>query len=98
MTDWKLGTDVATSVELVRDLPRGSTVVDVGCFGWVLGDVTLRNCVTLIGVDQGEPPGRPEHARFVFGSNGRIDLPDDSCDLAIAGHVLEHVADATAFA
>ena len=98
MADWKLGTHVPTSVELVRDLPHGSTVVDVGCLGWVLGDATLKSGVTLIGVDQVEPPGRPEHARFVFGSNGHIDLPDDSCDLAIAGHVLEHVTDGTAFA
>lgn len=98
MPEWKLDTNVPTSVELVRDLPRGSTVVDVGCFGWVLGEATLKNGVTLIGVDQVEPPGRPKHARFVFGSNGRIELPDDCCDLVVAGHVLEHVADGTAFA
>jgi len=98
VADWKIDSKVPTSVELVGDLPRGSTVVDVGCFGWVLGDATLKNGVTLIGVDQVEPAGRPEHARFVFGSNGQFDLPDDCCDLAVAGHVLEHVADGTSFA
>ena len=82
----------------MRDLPRGSTVVDVGCFGWVLGDASAGAGVTLIGADQVEPPGRPAHARFVHGSDGRIDLPDDSCDLAVAGHVLEHVANGTEFA
>ena len=98
MSEWKVGSRVPTSVELVKDLPRGSTVVDVGCFGWALGDATLTSGVTLIGVDQVEPPGRPDHARFVFGSDGRIDLPDDCADLVVAGHVLEHVADGPALA
>jgi SAM-dependent methyltransferase len=98
MSDWKLEKSVPASVELVRDLPRGSTVVDVGCFGWVLGDATAQNGVTLIGTDQVEPPGRPAHAKFVLGSNSKIDLPDDCCDFVVAGHVLEHVSDGTAFA
>jgi SAM-dependent methyltransferase len=96
--EWKLGSVVLPSVDLVGDLPRGATVVDVGCFGWVLGEPTAANGVALIGVDQVEPPGRPAHAKFVYGSNAQIDLPDDCCDLVVAGHVLEHVPDGTAFA
>ncbi len=98
MSDWQLGRLVPTSVELVRNLPRGSTVVDVGCFGWVLGEATAQNGVTLIGTDQVEPPGRPAHAKFVIGSNSKIELPDDCCDLVAAGHVLEHISDGIAFA
>ncbi len=95
---WELEPAVPTSVELVKDLPRGATVVDVGCFGWLLGEATAHGGITLIGVDQVEPPGRPGHARFVHGSGSTIDLPDDSCDLAVAGHVLEHVQDGIGFA
>lgn len=98
MSDWKLEKTVSGSAEQVLRLPKGTTVVDVGCFGWVLGDATLKAGVTLIGTDQVEPPGRPAHARFVLGSNSTIDVPDDSADLVVAGHVLEHVADGTAFA
>ena len=52
----------------------------------------------MIGLDQVEPPGRPEHARFAHASGSVFDLPDDCCELAVAGHVLEHVSDGIGFA
>jgi len=86
-----------TAVNLVRSLARGATAADVGCYGWLLSEVTRESDVHYIGVDRAEPPERPSHARFVRASHGSIDLQDDSCDLVVAGHVLEHVTDPIAF-
>jgi len=96
--EWTVDSGCPTSIELVRSLPRGATVADVGCHGWLLGEATQARGVRYVVVDRFEPPRRPAHARFVRGSNACIDLPDDACDLAVAGHVLEHVADAIEFA
>src|SRR4051794_187353 len=87
-----------TSVDLVRSLPRGATVADVGCHGWLLGQASLASGVHYVGVDRVEPPQRPAHALFARGSNASIDLPDESCELVVAGHVLEHVTEAIEFA
>jgi SAM-dependent methyltransferase len=86
-----------TSVNLVRSLPRGATVVDIGCYGWLLGEATKTHGLQYIGVDRAEPPERPSHARFVRTLGASIDLRDDSCDLVVAGHVLEHVTDPIGF-
>lgn len=96
--NWTIEGECSQSVALVRSLPDGATVADVGCYGWLLGDAALASGATYIGVDQVEPPGRPTHARFVRGSDSTIDLPNDTCDLVVAGHVLEHVFDGVAFA
>jgi hypothetical protein len=96
--EWRLGHTVPTSVELVRTLPNNAVVADVGCFGWVLGEAVKALDGTLIGIDQVEPPGRPDHARFAYGSDSTFDVESDSCDLVVAGHVLEHVPNGTAFA
>lgn len=95
---WRVEAVCPTSVDLVQALAKDSVVVDIGCFGWRLSEAALASGAVLIGVDQVEPPGRPSHARFVHSSDSVIDLPDDSCDLVVAGHVLEHVADAVRFA
>ena len=49
---------------LIELLPAGRTVVDVGCFGWLLGAACARRQCVYIGVDRHEPPGRPAHARL----------------------------------
>ena len=95
--EWKVGKVCPRSVDLVRALAPGSTVADIGCYGWLLGEASAASGATLIGVDHAEPPGRPPHARFEHGSNTKIDLDDDSCDVVIAGHVLEHVFDGIGF-
>ena len=87
-----------TAIEFVGQLPPGALVADIGCYGWLLGEVAQARGVTLIGVDRREPPGRPPHARFAHGADATIDLPDDCCDLVVASHVLEHVADGVALA
>jgi SAM-dependent methyltransferase len=95
---WTIDPVCPSSTHWVSQLPPASTVADIGCFGWLLGDATLASGATLIGVDQAEPPGRPAHAKFAHGSGPVIDIPDDACDLVVAGHVLEHVLDGVAFA
>jgi SAM-dependent methyltransferase len=89
----RVGRSCPAATDLVRALPRGAVVVDFGCYGWLLDEPTRRGGVQYVGVDRDEPPGRPSHARFVSVSGSAIDLPDDHCDLAVAGHVLEHVAE-----
>ena len=96
--DWNLGKAVPSSVELVHTLRRGSTVADVGCLGWVLGEAVETIGGRLIGIDQVEPSGRPAHAAFALGSDSTFEVESDSCDLVVAGHVLEHVPNGTAFA
>lgn len=95
--EWTLGRQVPTSVELVGTLRAGSVVADVGCLGWVLGDAVKAIGGTLIGIDQVEPPGRPNHATFAPGSDSTFKVESDSCDLVVAGHVIEHVPNGTAF-
>lgn len=92
-----VGRSCPAATDLVRALPRGASVVDVGCHGWLLDESAFAAGVHYLGVDRVEPPGRPPHARFVRASGGAIDLPDDHCELAIASHVLEHVADPIEF-
>jgi SAM-dependent methyltransferase len=70
----------------------------VGCHGWLLGEASFAGGIDYVGVDRVEPPGRPAHARFARGSGASLELPDDSCDLVVAGHVLEHVATPVEFA
>jgi SAM-dependent methyltransferase len=98
MNGWKVESCCPTSVELVRSMPSRSIIADIGCHGWLLAEaVHATEGVSLIGVDRSEPSGRPEHASFAKCSDSAIDLPDDSCDLVVAGHVLEHVVDGVAF-
>jgi len=89
---WSVGSSCPTSLELVQALPRGARVADIGCHGWLLGEASLAAGADYVGVDRVEPPERPDHARFARGCDASIELPDDSCDLVVAGHVLEHVA------
>jgi SAM-dependent methyltransferase len=74
-------------------LPSNATVLDVGCYGWRLAGTAHR----LIGIDRVEPPGRPAGVAFATMHGARIDLPDDTGDLTVASHVLEHIAEPVAF-
>jgi SAM-dependent methyltransferase len=82
---------------LIDRLPRGRTVVDVDCFGWLLGAACVRRQCAYIGVDRREPPGRPAHADFATMDGHRLDLADDVADLAVASHVIEHLREPVEF-
>ena len=80
--------------EVIR---QGMTVVDCGCYGWRLAELCARSGASLIGVDQAEPPGRPQGASFAAVGEGVIALDDDVADVVVASHVLEHVVTPVAF-
>lgn len=84
---------MVTLDQVVEKLPRGSRVVDVGCFGWTLGRPCAAAGHCLIGVDRAEPPGRPEGAGFATMQGSQLTLPDDCAELVVASHVLEHLTD-----
>ena len=78
-------------------ISRGSKVVDCGCYGWRLADSCRDAGALLTGVDQAEPPGRPNGAQFTVMKDGRIDLPDGFADVTVASHILEHVIEPVKF-
>ncbi len=79
--------------DVLAELTGNATILDVGCYGWRLGGTTHH----LIGIDRVEPPGRPATAGFATMNGARIDLPDDTGDLTVASHVLEHISEPVAF-
>lgn len=83
--------------EIIGELSGNATVLDVGCFGWRLAELTSAYGATLVGADLAEPPGRPRGARFVRIEDNAIAMPPSQCELVVAAHVLEHVMDATRF-
>jgi SAM-dependent methyltransferase len=83
--------------EFLNRTERGSTVVDIGCYGWRLSDACINQGLNLIGVDQAEPPQRPSIARFAKSSGSQFDLPDDVSDVTVASHVLEHISNPVEF-
>jgi SAM-dependent methyltransferase len=78
---------------VIADLPRGSRVTDIGCFGWSLARACAKGGHILTGVDRAEPPHRPEGARFATMQGAQLTIPDDCSDLTVASHVLEHQRD-----
>jgi SAM-dependent methyltransferase len=79
--------------DVLAGLPAGATVLDVGCYGWRLAGTAHH----LIGIDRVEPPGRPAKAAFATMAGAQIDLADDTGDLTVASHVLEHIAEPIVF-
>jgi len=84
---------VPAIAETIAELPHGCCVIDCGCFGWRLADACTAHDQRLIGLDRVEPPGRPAGAEFARMEGPLLDVPDDSGDLVVASHVMEHLAD-----
>jgi SAM-dependent methyltransferase len=82
--------------ERIRELPPGATIVDYGCFGWLVSRIAAevhRPDIMVIGCDTAEPPDRPPGAAFVpvDAESDCVALPDDAGDMVVASHVIEHV-------
>ena len=92
-----MNVSVADVADAILQLPRGSLVLDCGCFGWRLAKACASSHQRLIGLDRFEPPGRPVEASFARMDGPHIDLPDDTGDLVVASHIIEHISDAVAF-
>lgn len=85
--------------QLLTTLPDGATTLDVGCLGFRvanLGDSLGRTDMAHSGVDFiAEPQGIPERFSYRFADLNEEGIPyeDDSFDLVVASHVIEHVKD-----
>jgi SAM-dependent methyltransferase len=76
---------------MIVDLPAGSVVLDIGCFGWRLAQACAQKGHRMIGVDRVEPTGRPPSAGFASMAGCDLHLADDMGQLTVASHVLEHM-------
>lgn len=83
--------------QIIGRLPENATLLDVGCWGWRLAEQALAQRVRLVGADLAEPPGRPHGVGYANIQEHQISMPDSQCDLVVASHVLEHIADAIGF-
>lgn len=85
--------------DLVKSLPDGAAVLDVGCLGFRVVGVAEslgRADLTHSGADfVREPVGVPEDFEYRLADLNAEPLPfnDDAFDLVVASHVIEHVKD-----
>ena len=81
--------------DILRDLPRGATVIDVGCDGWsthAMAHSVGRCDLVHIGADLGSQPpdGQPSGTTYIeIPGDGEM-FADQVADLAISRHCLEH--------
>jgi SAM-dependent methyltransferase len=83
--------------EIIKDLPPGAKVLDVGCCGFTVVRMAHelgRTDIQHFGVDYCEPKEFPEGFTFRHAdlSKASVPYPDDEFDLVIANHVIEHLA------
>jgi SAM-dependent methyltransferase len=76
---------------LVRELSSDARVLDVGCLGWHVA--ALRPELRHAGCDIADPGAAPDGAEFrqVDLREGALPFDDDSFDLVVASHVIEHL-------
>ena len=89
-------------VEIIRSLPPGAVIADVGCAGFAvkIGTEALgRSDLRHVGIDYGAPETIPDGVDFRLADLNCEPLPaaDDSFDLIVAAHVIEHMADPIRF-
>jgi len=82
---------------IIAKLPRGAVVADCGCTNWLAARACRGLGHRVIGLDREEPPGRPEGAEFAVLDGAKASLADDTADLTVLSHVIEHMLDPVAF-
>jgi SAM-dependent methyltransferase len=88
--------------KLIRECPAGGSVLDVGCAGFALKaacDALGRHDLIQSGVDYSPPSELPADFRLLRCDLNKepIPAPDDSFDLVVASHVIEHMTDPIKF-
>jgi len=77
----------------IDDLNEGQTALDLGCGSGSAAYARARCRVVAVDVRRPATLPRPAHGGFVQADAASLPLPDSSCDLALASHSLEHIAD-----
>lgn len=82
--------------EIIKGLPNGASVLDVGCCGFTIVRIAHelgRDDIRHFGVDYCVPATIPAGFSFQKAdlSFESIPFPDDAFDLVIANHIIEHV-------
>lgn len=82
-----------TLTRVIRDLPRGETVLDFGCGNRPYERLVMERFSRYIGADL---PGSP-HADVALGALGALPLEDNSVDCVLSSQVLEHARQPRAY-
>jgi SAM-dependent methyltransferase len=77
----------------IDELNEGQTALDLGCGSGSAAYARARCRVVAVDVRRPATLPRPARGGFVQADAMRLPLPDSSCDLALASHSLEHIAD-----
>lgn len=89
---------------VIRQVPVGSRVIDIGCGEGVLSCLLAEKGFTVTGIDISEPNiiaakelakrmGVEDRVTFMQGDAENVPFPDKSFDVAVSCHVLEHLPD-----
>ena len=83
-----------TLSDVIRSMPAESVLLDVGCAGWSVPELsrTLGRCdLRHIGADvYGEPAGKPASVDFISIASDGDEFGSNLADLVISSHCLEH--------
>lgn len=88
----------------IECVPAGSTVIDAGCGEGVLSVLLAKHGCRIIGIDISEPniaaaqelarqEGVADRCQFMVGDAEHLPVADESADVAVSSHVLEHIPD-----
>src|SRR5260370_16981384 len=77
--------------EILRNLPAGSLVLDLGCSAGSFPQKAT--CATIVRVDRELPQNRENHIWFVQGDAARLPFADRRLAGVISNHSLEHFDD-----
>lgn len=76
----------------LSDLNEGQTALDLGCGSGSAAYAAARCRIVAVDVRRPATLPRPARGGFVQADAARLPLPDASCDLGLASHSLEHIA------
>jgi len=83
----------ARAMRVMRTVPRGSSVLDVGCGRGVFLEILAKRGYRCLGIERSEASGRDAKKRVdvKIGNFEELDLPGESFDLVTFWQVIEHL-------